>query len=279
MATRAARPRVFLARGDKSVNESVGPAPASRHGGRLMRLLQSLNKVVLLASLGLALVAFWNRNDLPARSTLRAQLEDEPRQKQISKDSFAVDYAGVRYKVEPLYEYELEGMVVSFRQHDGKSEMHSQTNDHLNVADLCVVWGQTAASPYLSDISFWNGIFTCNFQTRSQTAWESIRPQQISNNHLITNDDFLRRQIGKVTIGDQIRVRGWLSAYGTGGNRRGTSITREDTGDGACETIFVNDFQITRRARNPWRTALYSSLAVLALSLVVYFRMPYRPYA
>jgi hypothetical protein len=244
-----------------------------------MRQLQALNKLVLFASLAVALVAFWNRNDLPARGTLRAQLADEPRQQQVVKDPFAVDYAGVRYKVEPQYDYELEGMVVSYRQHDGESEMHRQTNDHLNVADLCVVWGKTAASPYLDDISFWNGIFTCNFQTRSQTAWESIRPQQISNNHLITDDDFLRHQIAKVTIGDQIRVRGWLSAYGTGGNRRGTSITREDTGDGACETIFVNEFEITKRARNPWRTALYASLVVLAISVGVYFRTPYRPYA
>jgi hypothetical protein len=157
--------------------------------------------------------------------------------------------------------------------------MHRLSNDHLNMADLCVVWGDTAASPHIDEIKFWNGIFTCNFQTSSQTAWESIRPQQISNNHLLSADDLTRNQVADVKIGDQIRVRGWLASYGSGAGKRGTSTTREDTGDGACETIFVNDFVIAQAAHGPWRVALYVSLAMLVLSLVVHFRLPYRPYA
>jgi hypothetical protein len=181
--------------------------------------------------------------------------------------------------VEPQYEYELYGMVVSYRQHDGQSRMHRAANDHLNVADLCVVWGDTASSPYLDKIRFWNGIFTCNFQTRDANAWASIKPAQISNNHLISADDFVRERIADVEIGDQIRLHGWLSSYGTGGAKRGTSITRTDTGDGACETIYLDDFEILEPTRNPWRTALWASLTVLLLSVVVHFRLPYRPYA
>ena len=96
----------------------------------------------------------------------------------------------------------------------------------------------------------------------------------MSNNHLISPDDVIRRQVAGVKVGDQVHVRGWLASYGTGGNRRGTSTTREDTGDGACETIFVNDFEIVAPAFGAWRVSLYVSLA-----LVVHFRMPYRPYA
>ena len=112
-----------------------------------------------------------------------------PRQEPTTKEPFAVEYSGVRYEVEPQFEYELNGMVVSYRQHDGTSRMHRAANDHLNVADLCVVWGDTAASPHLSEIEFWNGDFTCNFETSDNAAWESIRPEQISNNHLISDDD------------------------------------------------------------------------------------------
>jgi hypothetical protein len=169
-------------------------------------------------------------------------------------------------------------MVVSYRQHNGDN-MHRRANDHLNMADLCVVWGNTAASPHLSDISFWNGIFTCNFETQSRTAWESIRPQQVANNHLLSADDVIRGQVAQVKIGDQVHIRGWLASYGSGGNKRGTSTTREDTGDGACETIFVNDFEIVAPAFGPWRVALYVSLVMVVLSAVIHFRLPYRPYA
>jgi hypothetical protein len=246
-----------------------------------MPSIRTLNKLAFFASAAVLLVSFWLRNSLPDGSTLLPQVAAEPRQQPSTKQPFTVGYSGVQYAVEPQYEYELHGMVVSYRQHDGDSRMHRAANDHLNMADLCVVWGDTAASPHLGDITFWNGIFTCNFQTSSQTAWESIRPEQIANNHLISDDDVIRDQVADVRIGDQIRVRGWLASYGSGsgGNKRGTSTTRADTGDGACETIYVDDFEVVRPARSPWRLALYASLAVLVLSAVVHFRLPYRPYA
>lgn len=239
---------------------------------------RTINKAAFFASALLTAVAFAKRNDLPAPHTLLPALAAEPTQLATRREPFTVDYAGVRYAVEPEFEYELHGMVVSYRQHDGRSRMHQAANDHLNMSDLCVVWGDTAASRYLNDVSFWNGIFTCNFETRSQTAWESIDPAQIANNHLVSDDKTTRDSVARVSIGDQIRVRGWLASYGTGGYKRGTSTTRTDTGDGACETIFVQEFEITRPSRNPWRAILYPALVILASTVIVHFRMPYRPY-
>jgi hypothetical protein len=244
-----------------------------------MARIRSLNKIVLCASSLVALVSFWNRNDLPPSSAIRPALAEEPRQEPAAKQPFAVEYSGVRYEVEPQFDYELHGMVVSYRQHDGTSRLHRAANDHLNVADLCVVWGDTAASPYLSEIGFWNGVFTCNFATSDSAAWKSIRPEQISNNHLISDDDAIRDRVRDVRVGDQIRLRGWLAAYGSSGrNKRGTSTTRKDTGNGACETIFVSELDVVEPAPWHWRAALYASLAVLALALFVHFHLPYRPY-
>ena len=244
-----------------------------------MPWIRSLNKIALCASSLLALLSFWHRNDLPPSSTIQSALEAEPRQEPTASEPFAVEYSGVRYEVEPKFEYELNGLVVSYRQHDGSSRMHRAANDHLNVADLCVAWGDTAASPYLSDIDFWNGVFTCNFETSDDAAWQSIRPEQISNNHLISDDDAIRDRVADVRIGDQVRIRGWLAAYGSGGNKRGTSTTRKDSGNGACETIYVSDFDVVEPAPGHWRAALYASLGVLALGLFLHFRLPHRPYA
>lgn len=243
-----------------------------------MSLARTVNKAAFFSSALLAAVAFMKRNDLPPTDTLPADLAAEPKQRVTDKQAFAAEYAGVRYAVEPEFAYELRGMVVSFRRHDGNSRMHRAANDHLNVADLCVVWGDTAASPHLNDISFWSGIFTCNFSTRSQEAWDSIDIAQIANNHLLSDDDSIRDAIARVSIGDQIRLRGWLASYGTGGAKRGTSTTRTDTGDGACETIFVQEFAVTRPSRNPWRGILFAALGILAVTIVAHFRMPYRPY-
>jgi hypothetical protein len=237
-----------------------------------------LNKWLFWASAALAIACFWKRNDIPRNVAFRAELAAPPHQTTTDKSPFTVEYAGVRYGVEPKYAYDLYGMVVSYRQHDGESLMHKRANDHLNVADLCVVWSDTAFSPTLHKISFWNGIFTCNFETRDTEAWANLDPHEVSNNHLISADDAIRDRVATVGIGDQVHIRGWLASYGNGGSKRGTSTTRDDMGNGACETIYVDRFEVLARTRSGWRTALTVSLGMLVLTIAANFVLPYRPY-
>jgi hypothetical protein len=103
---------------------------------------------------------------------------------------------------------------------------------------------------------------------------------QLSNNHLISADPFIRDRVAEIRVGDQIRIKGLLARYGAAGNGglRGTSTTRDDTGDGACETILVEELEIVARSFSAWRAALYASLVVLIATLAVHFALPYRPY-
>jgi hypothetical protein len=242
-------------------------------------MLRTLNRSVLIASAVTLVIAFFNRNDIPGALDFHPSVSDEPRQKALAKQPLTIPYAGIDYRVEPLYDYELYGLVVSYRQHDGTSLMHSRSNDHLNMADVCVVWSDTAMSPHLRKLDFWNGIFTCNVQTRDSVAWSHFNMNQLANNHLISADPFIRERVADVRVGDQIRVKGWLARYGAvGGGQRGTSTTREDTGDGACETILVNEFEIVEQGFSRWRAAMYLSLAVLLATLAIHFALPYRPY-
>ena len=239
--------------------------------------MRAINPVVFFASLAVLLLAFWNRNDIPPDVRLLPVLEKEPRQRRVAKRPFSVDYKGVTYEVDPKYSYDLHGMLVSYRLHDGNSTMHRLSNDHLNVADFCVVWGDSAANQELHQFRFWNGIFTCNVSTSERAVWERFNMSQLSNNHLISDNEVIRRAIGKVKVGDQIRVRGWLAHYGAKGQpKRGTSTTRTDQGNGACETIFVDEFELLQPAFSPWRTAMYVSLALLLLSTVIHLRLPHR---
>src|SRR5690606_31174924 len=101
----------------------------------------------------------------------------------------------------------------------------------------------------------------------------------MSNNHLISDDADIRERLRDVRIGDQVRIRGQLASYESSAGKRGTSITRDDTGDGACETIYVEEFEIIASAPRGWRFVMYGSLATLGLALVTHFRRPYRPHA
>lgn len=241
-------------------------------------MIRKLNNVLLAVSAVVALAAFWHRNDLPADLEFRKELAAEPRQTATDEPPFSVAYAGVSYAVEPKFAYDLYGLVVSYRLHDGTSTMHRRANDHLNVADICVAWSDTAFSPTLREIRFWNGIFTCNFETRDAEAWARFATNQVSNNHLLSADDRIRDRVAEVSIGDQIHVRGLLASYASPGGKRGTSTTRDDEGNGACETIFIESFAVLEPAHHGWRLALYCALAALAAGIAVHLGLPYRPY-
>ena len=82
--------------------------------------------------------------------------------------------------------------------------------------------------------------------------------------------------------GDQVRLRGVLAEYRNPQNGffRSTSTTRDDTGNGACETIYVTDFEIVRKA-NPGLRFYYAlakwSAIVSLLGFVIFFIVaPYR---
>ena len=238
-----------------------------------------ISNIIIAVSFVWFLVSFWNRNDLPKNINYVENVLSEPMQSATQKAPFDAIYNGVEYLVEPEYDYDLYGMIVSYRHHDSNSRMHFLANDHLNMLDVCVIWGDNTSNPHLDKIDFWNGIFTCVVQTRDQQAWDAFDMYQLSNNHLISTDDYIRDQVKDINVGDQIHVRGYLASYSSaGGGKRGTSTTRLDTGDGACETLFVEKFEIVEAVTNFWRISMYVSLSLLAIGLVSYFRRPYKPY-
>ena len=207
------------------------------------------NNIIIAVSFVWLLVSWWNRNEIPGSIDFVPELAKEPLQKRTDKRPFNVTFNDIPYRVEPEYEYELTGMIVSYRHHEGNSRMHSRANDHLNMLDVCVIWGDNPHNTRLDKIEFWNGIFTCNVKTRDPVAWANFNMQQLSNNHLISDNDLIRSQVQKIRVGDQIRVRGYLAGYAAGGgSKRGTSTTRTDTGNGACETIYVEQFRIVEPA-------------------------------
>jgi hypothetical protein len=229
----------------------------------MARLLQFVFVVCLLA-----LPVAWIETDtLPKALTISRALAAEPRQTEIAHAPLDVAFGGVDYRVDPSHRYALDGLVVSYRIHDADHLLHRIWNDHLNVADVCVVWGHDADGVDLHEFEFANGEFTCTFRTQSDKEWHAFRLDQISNNHLITADPLLRARIGDTAVGDQIHLEGYLASYSNAsGFHRGSSTTRKDTGNGACETVYVTAFDTLDPAPRGWRKLSAAALWGMFLS-------------
>lgn len=232
----------------------------------------------LSANLLLLIVALWRSDALPATSELVSALLDEPVQVQVRQDAFAASSNGVTYTVQPLYEYDLVGLVVS--KHDTNTwwdYVHREWNDSLNIVDLCVIWGNNARNGAYADIDFSSGQFTCNFSTRSDEAFAAFDQSAISNNHLLTDKPAIARKLRAVRVGDQIRFRGHLAEYSHQHGfafKRGTSTVRTDSGNGACETVFIDQLEILKKGNKPWRMLVWLAGAMLLLGVITWFARP-----
>ncbi len=91
----------------------------------------------------------------------------------------------------------------------------------------------------------------------------------LANNHLVTNNDAIKAALMQAEPGDLIHLQGVLAEYVNHslGYTRGTSTTREDTGQGACETIYVDSFDIIKKANPGLRklAKLFNWLTLLSL--------------
>ncbi|MEX0916105.1 MAG: hypothetical protein WDZ60_09440, partial [Wenzhouxiangellaceae bacterium] len=152
-----------------------------------------LISILFIAGLFGLLLSWWNWDQFAAAMVLDPALDDPPRQFEVDEPAFTLYANDFDYRVQPLYNYELTGLVVSFKRFRPGIGIHERWNDYINIADICVIWGENARDVDLNAFEFWNLEFTCNYSTRSQGDWERFNRDQLSNNHIVTTDERLKR--------------------------------------------------------------------------------------
>ena len=232
-------------------------------------------KIVLLAALIGLFLAVLFKDRWPADAEFLPEVFREPLQEEAGVPAeFDASQKGYNYTVRPVASYEIWGLVVSSHYAGSFLDVtHEAVRDYLNIKDLCLIWGPNLENGAFRNLKFWNRDFTCYYSWSDPVSGQAFSTSHISNNHLVTADGALRKAIKSVRRGDQVHIRGWLAAYGHKGSgaMRGTSLTRNDTGGGACETIYVTGFEVSRRANPGWRTLLPLSLALAGGCLALLF--------
>jgi hypothetical protein len=240
----------------------------------LLIRIEQFFKWLLLSSILVMAIAYLQKDKLPDVSFYDVGELQDPLQHAINEKPFATVVNDIAYAIAPKYDYELNGVVVSYHNADDISDIwhHRVWKDFLNTRDLCVVWGSNIASGVYLDAAFHNDSWTCWAYWPDYSTRDRFRMNQLSNNHLLADDPYINRLIMEAEVGDQVRFQGRLAGYKNleTGAYRGTSTTRTDTGNGACETVYVEDFEIVRKANPGWRN-LYGAAKYLALISLVGF--------
>lgn len=248
------------------------------------QILESSFKWLFLLSAIVVGVLYFYKDKLPEPDYYDLNKLEEPIQLATDRNAFKTQVNGQEYTITPKYDYELQGVVVSFHNADSFYDMwhYKRWLDFLNERDLCVIWGDNVASGAYKKVTFSNDSWTCWFAWQDSETSRLFRFNAISNNHLLVDNAALKSALMASEPGDHIHFKGMLAEYANKANgfTRGTSTNREDTGNGACETVYLTDFEVVKKA-NPKLRRIFSlakGMAILTLIgfMVMFFIAPVR---
>jgi len=238
-------------------------------------------KVLLIINVSLLAVAYTQKDKLPEREDILDQLYSPPSQTETHKPPFETTKGGITYTITPVYEYTLFGMVVSYHHSSSWLDLaHKSWKDFINIKDICVIWGENIKSEVYKDLKFSSSDFTCHIKWANGGSRKKYRNNCLSNNHLLSDDQYLNKIIMNTQKGDQIYFKGYLVHYSRTNNtfNRTTSISRDDTGNGACETIYLKEYGILKKANPGWRLlysiAKYGTISCIIILTISFFITP-----
>ncbi len=243
---------------------------------------ESRFKWLTVGCLFATLMLYAMKDRLPPPGFYDSYYLSEPVQTETTAQAFTVKLNDQQYLIEPQFDYELHGVVVSYHDAGNLRDIwhHDKWKDFINLRDLCVVWGENVSSGVYQDMDFHNDSWTCWAYWPDRATGQRFKTDELSNNHLLVDDTRIKQTLLKAEVGDHIRLKGQLASYRNPGNNfsRGTSTTRSDTGNGACETIYVSEFQIVKKAnatlRGLYEFAKWSTVLALTGFVLLFFKAP-----
>jgi hypothetical protein len=251
----------------------------------MSRFCRRINKFVFFISILLFVFSFFWKGRLPDKKEILPLLYRDPVQTPTSDSPFNVARAGKTYHIVPVADYEQYGMVASYHNSSAWWDIyHKSWGDLINVKDICVIWGNNIVTEIYKKLTFRSASFHVEVRTKPGVPygeWGKYRNDCLSNNHLLADNPKINNLIMATEKGDQVYLRGWLVNYSINnmGYRR-SSISRSDTGMGACEVIFVKEYKILKKANTEWRTihqySKYGILISIIFMLLCVIALPYQ---
>jgi hypothetical protein len=190
---------------------------------------------IFIALLALGAWHFWTAREVaqPAGILVAAA----PAQLQIGEVRPRLSKAG--YRITALQRFSLAARVL------GAERYRFDRGAELAPVDLALGWGPMSDTAVLEQID----ISQSNRFYLWRVAQLPIPRHDIeansANMHMIPADTIIEDTLKGVRVGQVVRISGYLvEVAGADGWRWRSSLTRDDTGNGACELVWVESLQV-----------------------------------
>ncbi len=204
----------------------------SRSAGALLLLGLTALAGLAAGGCGFALPAGSVPTDAPI------EWQREPLQTDTERVAFVVPTGSGEVTVRPRAAFDIAAVVAA-------AEPYSlDAGAFLVPVDLVMTWGQLPLEPYRGKVSYSQMARFYFWRTHDGSLDLHYIATHSANMHMIPATRNLARALAHVGSGDSVHVRGLLvDVESDRGFRWATSLTREDTGPGACELVWVEELQ------------------------------------
>lgn len=182
----------------------------------------------------------WFVGDVFDRLPPKRLAKSEPNQAAFvfQSDPIVID----AYTLQPTFLYHIEALVLA------KKNYSTGRESDLSPVDLALGWGPMSNPLPLKQLRITQSGRFYHYRYKNPPP---IPPSDIKNNsantHIIPASDEVNDQLKRVRKGDVVDMRGYLvNVSAKDGYYWNSSVTRKDSGNGACELFYVTSIKITK---------------------------------
>ena len=161
---------------------------------------------------------------------------DEPYQREVYRPRIR-EING--YRIDALASFDIRARVIA-------SERYWFDNGSaLSPVDLVLGWGAMSDSAVLKQISVSQGGRFYRWWTNKFPVARRVIETHSANMHMIPASGEIARELKSIRAGNMVHLKGYLvEVTSKQGFRWKSSLSREDTGGGACELVLVESIYV-----------------------------------
>jgi len=176
---------------------------------------------------------FWSGREIARPAGVL--VPEQPVQRQVYSSSVREKRG---FRIALLASFDIRGRVI------GAERYHFDRGAALSPVDLALGWGPMSDSAVLKQLNFYQGGRFYSWSARSFPLPRNIIETHSANMHMIPATDDIERRLKSIRAGNLVHIKGYLvEVTGKDGFRWKSSLTRDDSGGGACELIWVESLE------------------------------------
>ncbi len=177
----------------------------------------------------------------PVQQANGVLVAEDPRQQPVEIDGF--NYRD--YRLSPRASYHLRARLLS------RESYRLGREAELSPLDFALGWGVMSDNRVLDALEIsQSGRYFWLRWGEAAPASETEMLRHAANTHLIPADDSVRRALARMRPGQVVALDGWLvDVAAEDGWQWQSSLSRSDTGAGACELLWVRSASVFLRGK------------------------------